>query len=306
MKYTCKCGQFSSDEPQAFFNHVAEGRILDGAQAHGRAVESQTQAKPETQAQPKAKTQKQHKPKLERGIHGGLNISRRWMVFGLCAALILIGILSFASLLGSRKANPLLGGLAIFTLGGGVIGTLWTWRNGDRLEGASKRHIVMRPNEPENIPTELATLPAERTYAVTAKGRGVKFQAPEPTGAVNSINVYARKGVSGEKPIVAVAVRWEYVATPFGQPWKLKNDGNAYYFHIIDIETMILRAFELTDSAYVDPTIFARFLENPAQKRYIEFGRESWQKWIGAGLLAAMNAAGLLVLIIMANPGGAT
>lgn len=304
MKYKCSCGTFEVDSPAEFYTHIAESNLNNGHNPHVRVTEV---AAPESKAEKKAvkqiQTEQPTKPKEKHSLGVGKKsgpsfISRKWMGIGGGIVSILLGIAAGNAWIHLKQGNNFLGIFVMLLIGGGIYGVIWGIRQG--IERGSSV-VVVRP-EGDAVPSDKAVVPAEtQALELAAKGRGVKNVAAAVVGNVNSLNVYAREGVGDENEIVPVITRFEWTDKPLGQPWKLTNDGHYYYFHVIDIKTGNFRAGTLKDAKYVDPSIFARFLENPAQKRYIEYMRESLAKWIGPGILALMDGIGLFVLFVMAN-----
>jgi hypothetical protein len=301
MKYVCTCGRFETDDPSEFYPHMAEGNFQDGAGKHGRILISEVSEAPkQTKQIQSSKKQKSPKVKPETGVgKGTFHINRQWTFIIAGAIGFIIGIVGFLQYIHMQHPVVFLGLILIIMLIGSPIMIFWAWRRGgDSSHGSSV--IVVRPEGDISL-GEKVSAPEMQTLSLAAKGRGVKNVAPVVTGNINSLNIYARAGVEDEKPIVPIIANFEYVKSPLGQPWKLTNDGRHYHLHIIDIQTGNLRAFGLQDAAYVDPAIFARFLENPAQKRYIEYVRESLAKWIGPGILAVMDCVGFVMIIILMN-----
>jgi hypothetical protein len=144
-----------------------------------------------------------------------------------------------------------------------------------------------------------------------------RLRAPTPTGSVivatggptggrkstaNSLNIYVKKD-EDTGDVVPDRVVFEDMAKPMGQPQHCLNDNKWYHVHIWDLEKRSLRAFSLPDAQYSDPAILARYLEQPAQKRYLRH-RPSLLRFVGPGILALMVGLGFILLVILSDTGG--
>lgn len=117
------------------------------------------------------------------------------------------------------------------------------------------------------------------------------------TGSVNSLNIYAKKDDS-TSIIYPEKIAFEWVEKPRGQPQKCLNTGKWYYVHLFDIASKKLIPFTLPDIRYSDPALMARYLDLPAQKKYMRH-RESLGKYIGPGILAVLCIVAFVVIIAL-------
>lgn len=123
--------------------------------------------------------------------------------------------------------------------------------------------------------------------------------AKPPTGPINSLNIYAYKE-DATGAIFPEKIAFEWLENPQGQPQQCLNTGRWYFVHIWDIAKACLVPFHLPDAKYSDPALLARYLELPAQKKYLKH-REGLGKYIGPGILAALNVATFILIIILAG-----
>lgn len=115
---------------------------------------------------------------------------------------------------------------------------------------------------------------------------------------VNCLNIYAGKNENGKN--VPWKIVFEYIENPKGQPQQCINDGKWYYVNITDKITGELRPFTLPDARYCPPSLLARYILIPAQRKYLRH-RDGWQKFIGPGILGVMNAVGFVAIIALAG-----
>jgi transcriptional regulator with XRE-family HTH domain len=128
----------------------------------------------------------------------------------------------------------------------------------------------------------------------------------KPKGQCNSLSIYARKEtINGKVIIFPDYVTFELLDKKdcHGQPQQCLNDGKFYYVHIYDINTKELKAFVLPDTKYVDPAIAARYLQLPAQRRYLRH-RTSLLKAVSPWVLGALVLFGFIALIAVADESG--
>jgi len=128
---------------------------------------------------------------------------------------------------------------------------------------------------------------------VVIPGEKVKGKA----GPINSLNIYAKKDEHSDI-IYPEKIAFEWEENPRGQPQKCLNTGKWYYVHLFDIASGQLIPFILPDIKYSDPARMARYLDLPAQKKYMRH-RESLGKYIGPGILAALCVVGFIVIIAL-------
>ena len=118
-------------------------------------------------------------------------------------------------------------------------------------------------------------------------------------GAPNSLSIYA----GYDEHIGAVVpqrIVFENVYKPMGQPQRCLNTNKDYHVHIWDIPKKQLVPFTLTDRKYTDPSILARYLGLPAQRKYLR-NRESLMRLIGPGLLAVGVLAAFVTIIALSG-----
>lgn len=133
----------------------------------------------------------------------------------------------------------------------------------------------------------------EDHQVIVIPGENIKSK----TGSVNSLNIYAKKDDS-TGIIYPEKIAFEWVEDPRGQPQKCLNTGKWYYVHLLDIASGKLIPFTLPDIRYSDPALMARYLDLPAQKKYMRH-RESLGKYIGPGILAVLCVVGFIVIIAL-------
>lgn len=115
----------------------------------------------------------------------------------------------------------------------------------------------------------------------------------------NSLNIYA----AYDEDIGAVVPKrivFENIYKPVGQPQRCLNTNKDYYVHIWDITKSKLVPFVLKDRKYTDPSILARYLGLPAQRKYLR-NRESLMKLIGPGILAVAVIFALITIIALSG-----
>ena len=115
----------------------------------------------------------------------------------------------------------------------------------------------------------------------------------------NSLNIYA----ANDEDIGAVVPKrivFENVYEPVGQPQRCLNTNKDYYVHIWSIEKNKLVPFVLPDLKYTDPSILARYLGLPAQRKYLR-NRESLIKLIGPGILAVAVIGAFITIIALSG-----
>lgn len=270
MKYTCSCGKVDTDSAQEFFTHVAEA-----GQGHSRI----TAVKPEAVAkQPKQRTQAR--------VSVGDLFHNRWLMVGLFSFTFLLSV--FVGNWWLHNPNMIVGGVVLILFFGSppMIWRSWRSDGGTGRRNASTR-VVDNTQSGESAGTRVG---------------GVKNDAPLLTGTVNAFNIYVRKGnpARGESQIVPVLAKFEHMDEDklLGQPRQLRNNKKWYHVHVIGPDGDTPRAFTMADAAFIDPGLMARYLDAPCQRSYIEFVRETLLKWVGPGLLAIIDGALLLVLLI--------
>lgn len=91
---------------------------------------------------------------------------------------------------------------------------------------------------------------------------------------------------------------------PGGQPWKCRNNGQNYFVEIWDIAKHKFLPFLLPDQEYTDPAFMAKYLDQPAQTKFMQH-RESLMKYIGPGLLVVANIGAIIGIVALMPTGGA-
>lgn len=134
----------------------------------------------------------------------------------------------------------------------------------------------------------------------TGQGLGPGSRELDKSGArPNSLNIYA--GYDEDiGAIVPQRVVFENVYKPVGQPQRCLNTNKEYYIHIWDIERKQLKPFVLADRKYTDPSILARYLGLPAQRKYLR-NRESLMRLVGPGLLAVGVIFAFITIIALSG-----
>ena len=117
--------------------------------------------------------------------------------------------------------------------------------------------------------------------------------------APNSLNIYAAYDAD-VKAIVPQRIVFENVYNPMGQPQRCLNTNKDYHVHIWDLKKSQLMPFTLTDRKYTDPSILARYLGLPAQRKYLR-NRESLMRLIGPGLLVVGVLAAFVTIIALSG-----
>lgn len=115
----------------------------------------------------------------------------------------------------------------------------------------------------------------------------------------NSLNIYAIRD-EDVGAVVPQRIVFENVYQPLGQPQRCLNTNKDYYIHIWNIEKSRLVPFMLPDRKYTDPSILARYLGLPAQRKYLR-NRESLIKLIGPGILAVGVIVGFITIIALSG-----
>lgn len=128
---------------------------------------------------------------------------------------------------------------------------------------------------------------------------GVDVNQGKTTGPVNCLNIYARTDPATKKNY-AEKIVFENTPEPIGQPQQCLNDNKWYHVNIFDLGTMKLVPFGLPDALYTPPSLLARYIQIPAQRKYLRH-REGWQKFVGPGILAVMNCIAFVAIIALAG-----
>ena len=100
--------------------------------------------------------------------------------------------------------------------------------------------------------------------------------------------------------VVPQRIVFENVYKPAGQPQRCLNTNKDYYVHMWDIKKSRLVPFVLADRKYTDPSILARYLGLPAQRKYLR-NRESLMKLIGPGILAVAVIGAFITIIALSG-----
>lgn len=139
-----------------------------------------------------------------------------------------------------------------------------------------------------------------REVAVNIDTNGVKgkVEVKDNGNLPNSLNIYAYKDKDEEDKVYPLKLAFENVYEPAGQPQRCLNDNKDYFVNISDVGTKKLKPFILPDSRYTDPSIMARYLNLPAQRKYLRH-RESLMKYIGPGLLLVANIGAFIAIIAL-------
>lgn len=119
----------------------------------------------------------------------------------------------------------------------------------------------------------------------------------EYTGKENCINIYGKK--SGEK-WRNTDIKFEYAENPEGQPHQLINNGQYYFINWLSKEGNKLEEYTLPDEQGVSPRILARYIELPAQRKYLKH-RDSLMKLLGPAVLAILCGVSLIAIIALAG-----
>lgn len=117
------------------------------------------------------------------------------------------------------------------------------------------------------------------------------------TGKENCINIYGKK--SNEK-WRNTDIKFEYAENPEGQPHQLINNGQYYFINWLSKDSNKLEEYPLPDEQGVSPRILARYIELPAQRKYLKH-RDSLMKLLGPAVLAILCGVSLIVIIALAG-----
>lgn len=135
----------------------------------------------------------------------------------------------------------------------------------------------------------------EKSAVIVVEGKAEKGKP------FNSLDIYAMK-LDDTDEIIPVAVKWEYVENPVGQPWQCTNNGKWYHVQIWDIFKGCLTQFRLPDSQYFDPREFANVIKMPAHQKLFERQATLMQKIAPAIMVLAFVAS--IVGFIATTPVG--
>ena len=209
------------------------------------------------------------------------NINRYWIILGIGLGCLVFGVV-FGAIWMANPLNQFLGILTIALFMAGVIICIRQFRG---------RHNI----------GEGATVNITAPTTVTVKEGEPQPQKQEviKEGTINSLNIYAGMDADIGK-VVAQRVVFEAMVSPMGQPQRCLNLGKDYYVHIWDIKKGRLVPFILPDSKYTDPSILARSLALPAQRKYLR-NRESLLRLIGPGLLIVGVLVGFITIIALSG-----
>lgn len=138
--------------------------------------------------------------------------------------------------------------------------------------------------------------PQEKGAVIVVPG-STGGKVTKKAGPVNSFNIYAYRDKATGK-IFPEKLAFEWIEQPSGQPWQCLNTDKWYYVHIWDIEKQALVPFVLPDAKYTDPSLLARYLELPAEKKYFKH-RDSLMHYVGPAIMGVMVGVGFLVMIIL-------
>ena len=114
----------------------------------------------------------------------------------------------------------------------------------------------------------------------------------------NVLNIYANVDDNGNH--YAENIEFDYHDNPQGQLWQCMNNGKHYRVNIWDLKLKRLVPFTLPDAKYVDPAFMARYLELPAQRKYLRH-HDTMMKYIGPGILALLDVAGFIAIIALSG-----
>lgn len=198
-------------------------------------------------------------------------INPYWLLLG-----VGIGLFGLAVLVGSLwMANPLNQWLGFLTIALFIGGVVLVIRQVKHRHDVGNKAMVNIRQEPGDSKDQI------RANSLTP----------------NSLNIYAAKDEDiGE--VVPQRIVFENVYKPLGQPQRCLNTNRDYYVHIWDIGKSRLVPFVLADRKYTDPSILARYLGLPAQRKYLR-NRESLMRLIGPGLLAVGVVIGFIAIIAL-------
>ncbi len=115
---------------------------------------------------------------------------------------------------------------------------------------------------------------------------------------VNTLSIWGKLNEKTKK-VEAERVEFVWCDEPLGQPWQCGNTGQYYYVQIWDQDTKEMKAFDLPDTKFVDPVIMARYLELPAQRKYLKY-RDTLMKYISYAILGILDGAGFITIIAIA------
>jgi hypothetical protein len=115
---------------------------------------------------------------------------------------------------------------------------------------------------------------------------------------VNTLSIWGKLNEKTQK-VEAERVEFVWCDEPLGQPWQCENTGQYYYVQIWDKDTKAMKAFDLPDTKFVDPVIMARYLELPAQRKYLKY-RDTLMKYISYAILGILVGAGFITIIAIA------
>ena len=211
-------------------------------------------------------------------IKGIKKINRYWVVLGIGLGCLVFGVV-FGAIWMANPLNQALGLLTIALFIAGVILCIRQFRHRHDIGEVTAVNITVA--------------------AVVKEGEKPASQEVIGVGTINCLNIYAGLDADIGK-VVAQKVVFEAMVNPMGQPQRCLNLGKDYYVHIWDIEKGRLVPFILPDSKYTDPSILARSLALPAQRKYLR-NRESLLRLIGPGLLFVGVLIGFITIIALSG-----
>jgi hypothetical protein len=308
-RYQCKCGKCSTDDGLEFRKHLLEGVRNDGKGKHGKVQTTQTVPNvAETPASANDKSPGNQtapvEPMLSPGMVAAAEEEEARILAEVKAREKTGGQIMSQEIINATGLKPqrqpfnkkrlLMLALGVLTgLIGGVLVAVWFANPRNQFVallalGALAGSVYL-------IITQIRGHQDSSGGTVIVAGGTNK----PPTGKINSLNIYGRKDpVTGT--VSADRISFDWLDNPMGQPQQCLNTGKYYYVHWWNIEKKCLEPFILPDSKYTDPALLARYLELPAQRKYLK-GRESLMKYIGPGILAALDCAGFIMIIILAG-----
>jgi drug/metabolite transporter superfamily protein YnfA len=120
----------------------------------------------------------------------------------------------------------------------------------------------------------------------------------EISGQENCLNLYARKNSLGK--VVLDKLIFETMTKPEGQPHQVLNNNKHYYFNKWNMEKNKIEPLELADEPSIPPDVLAKYIELPAQRKYLKH-RDSMMKMIGPVVLAVFNIITFFVIIALSG-----
>jgi len=192
------------------------------------------------------------------------SFNKRWIWLGLGIVLVAVGVL--IGFIWFANKNMLLGVLTISLVSTGIYLIFQNLRNFKEEDNIVRIEGFKRDKKPANC-----------------------------------LNIYVRKDPVTGKPypekILFENLKKDQLR---GQPQQCLNDDKWYYVNWWDLGKESLVPLIVPDTVYTPPSLLARYIQIPAQRKYMRH-RETWQKYIGPGIVAVMCGIGMIVIIALAG-----